>query len=186
MVGGAIYRWLMQKPLRTGILAGTFTVPLSSYFAFTSDAFSKSFLDTTVGDAVELGVLFASPLVCAAVTGGITNILKAFTYEDKYHPKTRLSDFKKRRQIKKELAAFNFDLLVDESGQHREDLLHELGQQNPGFKVEHQVNVIVHEDVFVNLDGIKNLEGQQQIVEELLGGLIEIKFSVDAAVVQVD
>jgi len=48
-------------------------------------------------------------------------------------------------------------LLVDEGGQHGEDLLHKLGQQNGGLEKQHQVNVIVHEDEVVDLYAVNCL-----------------------------
>ncbi|MBW3001726.1 aminoglycoside phosphotransferase family protein [Candidatus Woesearchaeota archaeon] len=101
-----VYDWLVSRPLRTAGLAMYLSLPLSAYAFLTSDFHKDSFPE----------ILFSVAFPPAAAwlgTGISAELLKTFAYEDRFHPRTRLPDFKKRKKIKKELKAVDFESLVN-------------------------------------------------------------------------
>jgi len=101
-----VYDWLVSRPLRTAGLSMYLSLPLSAYTFLTSDFNKDSFPE----------MLFSVALPPAAAwlgTGISAELLKTFTYEDRFHPRTRLGDFKKRKEIKKEIKAVDFESLVN-------------------------------------------------------------------------
>ena len=104
------YTWLVRKPLRTAGIAGLIALPYSLYSVLN---WKISFIDSDTSELFQDLFAITTPIWAAAGTGLFAELLNTFTYEDKYRPRTRLSDFKKRRKIKKELAKTDFDVLVD-------------------------------------------------------------------------
>lgn len=103
-----IYDWFVKKPLRTGGLAGLLFSPVSAYCIISADTSSFEIPEIF---STMLGAV--SPLIAFSGAGIFAELLQTFTYEDKYHPRTRLSDFKKRRKLKAELSCFDFESLID-------------------------------------------------------------------------
>jgi len=105
-----VHSWLVQKPLRTGGLAALLTIPYSVYTILTSDT-SMSIDDP---EFISFAAKTLSPMFAFSGCGITAELLKTFTHEDKYNPRTRIGDFKKRRWLKSNLKQRNFEQLIDE------------------------------------------------------------------------
>ena len=101
-----VYDWLVSRPLRTAGLATFLSMPLSVYTLLTSDFTSTEFSEILTGVALPPAASFLGAGISA-------ELLKTFTYEDKFHPRTRFGDFRKRKKIKKELAKTDFNDLIN-------------------------------------------------------------------------
>ncbi|MBD3304654.1 hypothetical protein GF343_05950 [Candidatus Woesearchaeota archaeon] len=100
-----VYDWLVSRPLRTAGLAFYASLPYSVYAFFTSDI-QDDF-------AASLAKIVFPPAAAFLGTGIAAELLKTFAYEDKFHPRTRLGDFSKRKKIKKSLENIDFEARVN-------------------------------------------------------------------------
>jgi len=105
-----VYTWLVKKPIRTGSLAALLSSPYSAYTLITGDYSAPA-------DSLESISFIASimtPMLVLPSVGIATELLQTFAYEDKYHPRTRLSDFKKRKLLKEAMSYGDFESLVEQ------------------------------------------------------------------------
>jgi hypothetical protein len=104
-----VYTWLVKQPIRTGSLAALSTMPYAVYTLYTFVTKGKH-MSKINPESVLYMVKIMSPMLVLPIAGIATDLLQTFTYEDKYHPMTRLSDFKKRKLLKKAVSSGDFEI----------------------------------------------------------------------------
>lgn len=108
-MGGVIkrsYDWLVSKPLRAAGLATLASIPFVAYYCMCTEPDASDFFLDLLKVSSPAGIF-----LCAGV---IAEFLRTFAYSDEFYQRTRLSDFRKRRNIKNDVRQIDFESLVND------------------------------------------------------------------------